>query len=34
VPIEHILDARQAANFTIPKVFLGWPKWIDYEYLY
>jgi hypothetical protein len=34
VPIEHILTAEQAADFTVAKVFLEQPKWIDYGYLY
>jgi hypothetical protein len=34
VPIEHILDAKQAGDFTVDKVFLGRPGWIDHTYLY
>ncbi|EJU04530.1 carbohydrate esterase family 8 protein [Dacryopinax primogenitus] len=29
---DHVLDSAQAAMFTIPKVFGGWPDWIDYNY--
>ncbi len=29
---DHILDAAQASDFTIDKVFLEVPKWIDFEY--
>jgi hypothetical protein len=31
---EHILTTQQAKNFTVEKVFLGQPKWIDYTYSY
>ncbi|KAK7054335.1 hypothetical protein VNI00_003529 [Paramarasmius palmivorus] len=34
LPIEHILDADEAASFTIDNVFLEHPSWIDYSYLY
>jgi len=33
VPIEHFLTDAQAANFTIEKVFLETPKWIDFDYV-
>ena len=29
---DHILTDAQAENFTIEKVFLEKPKWIDYAY--
>ncbi|TFK73194.1 pectin lyase-like protein [Pluteus cervinus] len=32
VAIEHLLTGRQAQDFTINKVFLEHPTWIDYEY--
>ena len=31
-PIEHFLTDRQAKDYTIDKVFLEKPKWIDFEY--
>jgi hypothetical protein len=34
IPQEHILDVVQAKKFTINKVFLERPKWIDYEYVF
>ncbi|KAG9315035.1 carbohydrate esterase family 8 protein [Chiua virens] len=34
VPVEHILSATQAENFTIEDVFLERPAWIDYDYVY
>ncbi|KAH9480216.1 putative pectinesterase/pectinesterase inhibitor 7 [Psilocybe cubensis] len=34
IPLEHILTAEQAKDFTIDKVFLEHPKWIDFEYLF
>jgi len=34
IPLEHILTAEQATDFTIDKVFLEPPKWIDLEYLF
>ncbi|TFK33326.1 carbohydrate esterase family 8 protein [Crucibulum laeve] len=33
IPLEHILTAEEAKNFTIDKVFLEHPKWIDFGYL-
>ncbi|KAF7332541.1 Carbohydrate esterase family 8 protein [Mycena kentingensis (nom. inval.)] len=33
-PIEHILTATQARNFTVDKVFLERPTWIDFEYIF
>ncbi|KAI0031178.1 carbohydrate esterase family 8 protein [Vararia minispora EC-137] len=32
IPEEHLLTASQAAEFTVGKVFLGIPSWIDFEY--
>ena len=32
ISLEHILSATQAQNFTVDRVFLEKPKWIDYEY--
>ena len=32
IPQDHILTASEALNFTIDKVFLESPKWIDFEY--
>lgn len=29
---DHILDGRAASDFTLEKVFLGTPHWIDFEY--
>jgi len=34
IPLEHILTPDEARNFTIDKVFLEHPKWIDFEYLF
>ncbi|PPQ88402.1 hypothetical protein CVT25_011281 [Psilocybe cyanescens] len=34
IALEHILTAEQAKNFTIDKVFLEHPKWIDSTYLF
>ncbi|TDL16220.1 pectin lyase-like protein [Rickenella mellea] len=31
---DHILTDAQAKNFTVPKVFLGTPTWIDYTYVW
>ncbi|EJF60997.1 pectin lyase-like protein [Dichomitus squalens LYAD-421 SS1] len=33
IPLEHILTKEEAKNFTVEKVFLERPKWIDFEYL-
>ncbi|KAF8817178.1 carbohydrate esterase family 8 protein [Phlegmacium glaucopus] len=33
-PVEHILTPDEARNFTINKVFLEHPKWIDFKYLF
>lgn len=33
-PLEHILNATEAKDFTINGVFLEHPEWIDYEYLF
>ncbi|KDR82405.1 hypothetical protein GALMADRAFT_237699 [Galerina marginata CBS 339.88] len=34
IPLEHILSSKQAQDFTVDKVFLERPKWIDSEYLF
>ncbi|KAK7464914.1 hypothetical protein VKT23_006122 [Stygiomarasmius scandens] len=34
IPLEHILTAEEASNFTLDKVFLENPDWIDFEYLF
>jgi len=31
---DHILTAEEAENFTIDKVFLSQPGWVDFEYLF
>ncbi|KAI0718206.1 pectin lyase-like protein [Cerioporus squamosus] len=33
IPLEHVLTKQEAANFTIDRVFLERPKWIDFEYV-
>jgi len=33
VPIDHILTPSQARYFTLERVFLERPRWIDFEYL-
>ncbi|KAI0683093.1 pectin lyase-like protein [Earliella scabrosa] len=33
IPLEHFLDKKDASNFTIEKVFLERPKWIDRDYV-
>ncbi|EIW52368.1 carbohydrate esterase family 8 protein [Trametes versicolor FP-101664 SS1] len=33
IPLEHVLTDEEARAFTVDKVFLGWPQWIDYEYV-
>ncbi|KZT28756.1 carbohydrate esterase family 8 protein [Neolentinus lepideus HHB14362 ss-1] len=33
-PYEHFLTDAEAASFTVEKVFLEQPEWIDYSYLY
>ncbi|RPD56135.1 pectin lyase-like protein [Lentinus tigrinus ALCF2SS1-7] len=33
IPLEHILTKQEASNFTIDKVFLEHPKWIDFDYV-
>ncbi|KAF8588559.1 carbohydrate esterase family 8 protein [Ramaria rubella] len=33
VAIEHFLDKKEAQNFTVEKVFLERPKWIDFDYI-
>lgn len=32
ITLEHILTKEQAQNFTIDKVFLEHPTWIDMDY--
>ncbi|KAL0576318.1 hypothetical protein V5O48_005667 [Marasmius crinis-equi] len=32
LPIEHFLNAEEAGEFTIDKVFLETPSWIDFDY--
>ncbi|TFY73508.1 hypothetical protein EWM64_g10504 [Hericium alpestre] len=32
IPLEHILTEKEARNFTVEKVFLGRPSWIDFDY--
>ncbi|OCH90457.1 carbohydrate esterase family 8 protein [Obba rivulosa] len=32
VPVEHLLTAEEAQQFTIEGVFLGTPEWIDFDY--
>ena len=32
IPLDHILTQEEAQNFTIDKVFLERPQWIDFEY--
>ncbi|KAI0075082.1 pectin lyase-like protein [Panus rudis PR-1116 ss-1] len=34
VPIEHILTDTEARNFTIERVFLEKPQWIDFDYVH
>ncbi|EJC97869.1 uncharacterized protein FOMMEDRAFT_137258 [Fomitiporia mediterranea MF3/22] len=31
---DHILTAAEAANFTLEKVFLEVPQWIDFDYIH
>lgn len=31
---DHILTDAQARDFTIEKVFLETPKWIDFKYVH
>ncbi|KAF8524973.1 pectin lyase-like protein [Gautieria morchelliformis] len=33
VPVEHFLSDTEAENFTLEKVFLERPQWIDFEYI-
>ncbi|TFK93312.1 carbohydrate esterase family 8 protein [Polyporus arcularius HHB13444] len=33
IPLEHVLTKQEAGNFTIDKVFLERPKWIDFDYV-
>lgn len=32
VSSEHFLSDAEAQNFTLEKVFLEYPAWIDFEY--
>ena len=32
-PLDHILTEEEERNFTIDKVFLERPRWIDFEYV-
>ncbi|KAM5540887.1 hypothetical protein V8D89_005531 [Ganoderma adspersum] len=32
IPLDHILTQEEAKNFTVDKVFLERPDWIDFEY--
>ncbi|PIL35188.1 hypothetical protein GSI_02978 [Ganoderma sinense ZZ0214-1] len=32
IPLDHILTEEEAKNFTVDKVFLERPEWIDFEY--
>ncbi|KAF8895115.1 pectin lyase fold/virulence factor [Infundibulicybe gibba] len=32
IPLEHLLTAAQATQFTVDGVFLEHPKWIDFDY--
>ncbi|CAL1713535.1 unnamed protein product [Somion occarium] len=34
VPIEHVLTDTEAREFTVEKVFMETPKWIDFDYQY
>ncbi|PPR05376.1 hypothetical protein CVT24_007990 [Panaeolus cyanescens] len=34
LPLEHILTTAQSKDFTIEKVFLERPKWIDFSYVF
>lgn len=29
---DHILTSEEAENFTLEKVFVGTPAWIDFSY--
>ena len=33
IPLEHFLSRKDVRNFTIEKVFLERPKWIDRDYV-
>ncbi|KAK0482590.1 pectin lyase-like protein [Armillaria novae-zelandiae] len=33
ISLEHILTSKEAQNFTVDKVFLEHPPWIDFSYL-
>lgn len=33
VPVEHFLSSAEAENFTLEKVFLERPQWIDFGYV-
>lgn len=32
ISLDHILTEEEAKNFTVDKVFLERPGWIDFEY--
>ncbi|KAF9046379.1 pectin lyase-like protein [Panaeolus papilionaceus] len=34
IPLEHVLTFDQSKEFTLDKVFLGRPKWVDFSYLF
>ncbi|KAI0671108.1 pectin lyase-like protein [Trametes maxima] len=34
ISLEHLLTDEEAKNFTIEKVFLERPSWIDFDYVY
>ncbi|KAI0642991.1 pectin lyase-like protein [Trametes meyenii] len=34
IPLEHLLTDEEAENFTIEKVFLERPGWIDFDYVH
>ncbi|KAF9453118.1 carbohydrate esterase family 8 protein [Macrolepiota fuliginosa MF-IS2] len=34
IPLEHLLTAQEAKDFTVGGVFLEHPKWIDFGYLF
>ncbi|OJT02189.1 hypothetical protein TRAPUB_7304 [Trametes pubescens] len=33
IPLEHVLTDEEARAFTVDKLFLGRPEWIDHEYV-
>ncbi|KAI0823154.1 carbohydrate esterase family 8 protein [Trametes gibbosa] len=34
IPLEHVLTDEEAREFTVEKVFLERPTWIDYDYVW